>query len=413
MYILYGPDAHWKSNQQKRLIEEALNIQDDNGLLSIVPTGFGKSLLFLIPAIMAANTNKVIVVFLPLKALITTIAQQIRSKNIHCTVWNEESTRNPTVCNILLISTDYIATSLTLNIFLSRLESENRLDRFIIDECHMLLSAEYRAHRLQKIRNIRMRKAPVILITATLPPSIEKNLLSLMVLNPQKTTILRLASARPNIRYMLSRPKNLFEAKTVLYGSDLPYGENGLFKQWTEELGNLYKGIIFTTTVKEAESLGDELQIPVYHAKLKEKESNLSSWISGSSKWIVGTICLGAGIDIPNILIVVNWGIPTDILDFAQMSGRGGRGIPFSKSILIEPLQTAQSSKFLWENARIQHEDRFSIMQQVLTAKECIRSLMGIFLDGEELGALSCNLIKDAQLCWNCTRDISKVILLN
>jgi superfamily II DNA helicase RecQ len=142
----------WRNNRQRDIILESLALPNDHGLLAVLPTGSGKSLLFLIPAMM--SDSKVVVVFFPLRALVQTMAQQIRDYGIHCTVWNEEKTRNPVTETLLLGSMDYMATSTTLWTFLRRLEREDRLDRFVIDEVHTLMTSEFRDHRLQQVRKI-------------------------------------------------------------------------------------------------------------------------------------------------------------------------------------------------------------------------------------------------------------------
>jgi superfamily II DNA helicase RecQ len=71
----------WRNNRQRDIILESLALPNDHGLLAVLPTGSGKSLLFLIPAMM--SDSKVVVVFFPLRALVQTMAQQIRDYGIH------------------------------------------------------------------------------------------------------------------------------------------------------------------------------------------------------------------------------------------------------------------------------------------------------------------------------------------
>jgi hypothetical protein len=97
----------------------------------------------LIPAI--TSDSKVVVVFFPLMAVVQTKAQQISDYgSIHCTVWNEEKTRNPATEMFFLVSMDYIATSTTMGTLLRSLEQEDSFDRFVIDEVQPLMTSEFR-----------------------------------------------------------------------------------------------------------------------------------------------------------------------------------------------------------------------------------------------------------------------------
>jgi len=403
---LFGINAMWRNNQQRDIILESLTLPNEHGLLAVLPTGSGKSLLFLIPAIM--SDSKVVVVFFPLKALVQTMAQQIRDYGIHCTVWNEENTRNPVTKTLLLVSMDYMATSTTLWTFLRRLEREDRLDRFVIDEVHTLMTSEYRDHRLQQVRKIRVINRPVIFMTATLPPSLQHSITEILCFQDTQLHVHRQTSARPNICFKLFQPLSTKESEEYLYGTALHQNERSLFAQWNTLIGS-DKGLIYSLTKREADDMGKYLNIPVYHSGLSETErhSNLSSWIHGRQSWIVGTSGLGAGINLPNIKLVVFWGLPTDIIDFVQMAGRAGRELSTSYCIIIEPEEVSQSRQYLHERAQLVHHDRFIAVQNLLTTTTCIRTMCGLYMDGIQ-GGHSCKDL-DALLCWICAgNDIGK-----
>lgn len=171
---LYGPAADWRDSSQKNIIIDSLKLSSPQGLLAVLPTGWGKSLFFLIPAIV--NTSKVTVVFLPLRALLHDVAEGVRKRGIPCTIWEKDKTTNGSIDTLLLASTDAYAASQALRLHLKNLETTDRLGAIVIDEAHLLLTAVFCADRLQYIRNIRQRVAPIILLTATLPPSMEVEL---------------------------------------------------------------------------------------------------------------------------------------------------------------------------------------------------------------------------------------------
>jgi len=403
---LFGINAMWRNNQQRDIILESLTLPNDHGFLAVLPTGSGKSLLFLIPAMM--SDSKVVVVFFPLKALVQTMAQQITDYGIHCTVWNEQKTRNPVRKTLLLVGMDYMATSTTLWTFLRRLEREDRLDRFVTDEVHTLMTSEFRDHRLQQVRIIRVINRPVIFMTATLPPSLQHSITEILCFQYTQLHVHRQTSARPNICFKLFQPVSTKMSEEYLYGTALHQNERSLFAQWNTLIGS-DKGLIYSLTKREADDIGNYLNIPVYHSDLSETErhSNLSSWIRGRQSWIVGTSGLGAGINLPNIKLVVFWGLPTDIIDFVQMTGRAGRELSTSYCIIIEPEEVSRSRQYLHERAQLVHHDRFIAVQNLLTTTTCIRTMCGLYMDGFQ-GGLSCKDL-DALQCWICAgNDIGK-----
>jgi len=201
----------WHNNQQRDIILESLTLTNHHGFLAVLLTGSGKSLLFLIPAMMSDST--VVVVFFPLNALVQTMAQQSRDYGIHCTVWNEQKTRNPVTKTLLLVSMDYMATSTTLWKFMRKLEPENCLGRFVIDEVHTLMSSEFREHRLQQVRKIRVINQPLIFTTATLPPSLQHSITEILCFQDTQLHVHQQTSARPNICVILFQPLSTKESE--------------------------------------------------------------------------------------------------------------------------------------------------------------------------------------------------------
>jgi len=403
---LFGINAIWHNDQPRDIILESLTLTNDHGSLAVLPTGSGKSLLFLIPAMM--SDSKVVVVFFPLNALVQTMAQQSRDYGIHCTVWNEQKTRNPVTKTLILVSLDYMATSTTLWKFLRKLECENHLGRFVIDEVHTLMSSEFRDHRLQQVRKIRVINQPVIFMTATLPPSLQHSITEILGIQDTQLHVHRQTSARPNICFNLFQPLSTEDSEEYLYGTALHQNERSLFPQWNALIGS-DKGLIYSLNKREADDIGNYINIPLYHSDLSETEqhSNLSSWIHGRQSWIVGTAGLRAGINLPNIEQVVFWGLPPVIIDYVQMAGRAGQELGTSYSIIIEPQVVSPSRQYLHERAQPVHHYRFIAVHNLLTTTTCLCTMCGLYMYGFQ-GGLSCQDL-DALQCWICAgNDIGK-----
>ncbi|KAF8523861.1 P-loop containing nucleoside triphosphate hydrolase protein, partial [Trichophaea hybrida] len=95
--------------------------------------------------------------------------------------------------------------------------------------------------------------------------------------------------------------------------------------------------MIYTLTRLDADTIRQYLNIPVYHPALSihNQTNSLSAWTTGGQRWIVSTSGHGVEINLPNIKLVVIWGLPNDIIDFIQMSGRAGRELEQSLCIIV------------------------------------------------------------------------------
>lgn len=407
---LYGTEAKWRDTYQHDLITASLQLESKTGLLAVLPTGYGKSLLFIIPAIVEANAMMVTVVFVPLRALMATLAASIREKGIHCTVWGEQNNENPHVISLLLASCDSYERNPLLKRFITRLESEKRLARIVLDEAHLIVSATYRIHALQKIAGVRNCNTPVILLTGSLPPDLEQELLRIMCFGPSNCTTWRLPTVRSNIRYLLERPATHQVAQASLSGivrdPRRPAVPGGWFKEWSQYMDDKEQGIIFCVTTEEVDEIANCHQLLQYHSKMDAdiRKRNLSKWSAGLARWIVGTSGLGAGIDVAKVKVVVHWGIPTDILEWVQMAGRGGRGIEWSYSITVEPQKPVFQRQSIYRAAEETHPDRRQMMLDIISSKECIRPLLSTFLDGIATSH-TCSE-RHMELCWICTTNV-------
>ncbi|KAI9468420.1 P-loop containing nucleoside triphosphate hydrolase protein [Zychaea mexicana] len=68
-----------------------------------------------------------------------------------------------------------------------------------------------------------------------------------------------------------------------------------------------------------------------YHSNLddEEKQEQQDRWMHQTSGIIVATSGFGLGIDAPDVRVVLHWGLPYSLLDYAQQTGRAGRdGLP-------------------------------------------------------------------------------------
>ncbi|KAJ2763523.1 hypothetical protein H4S06_000001, partial [Coemansia sp. BCRC 34490] len=111
---------------QKPALQAIQNLESP--VVAVMPTGGGKSLLFMLPAFLEPNGTTIVVV--PLIALRQDFMQWCKQLNIKCEAWNSQ--RHPDQASIVL-ATPESATTDAFSSFIGQLRKTNRLDQIVID----------------------------------------------------------------------------------------------------------------------------------------------------------------------------------------------------------------------------------------------------------------------------------------
>ena len=82
---------------------------------------------------------------------------------------------------------------------------------------------------------------------------------------------------------------------------------------------------MYCKSKKQCEKLAKELRCAHYHAEVVDQADRLQEWVERGGM-IVATSALGTGVDFAGIVYILHVGTPWSMSDFAQASGRGGRG---------------------------------------------------------------------------------------
>ena len=317
----------------------------------VMPTGAGKSMLFMLPAWIEQGGTTVVVV--PLIALRGDMMRRCKGLGISCAEW--EGRRPPDAAAIVLVTPES-AVSEGFMTFLNRLKATQQLDRIVIDECHVVLNRRYTFRKqMQRLGKLMMAETQMVLLTATLPPSEEEELYRRMYFKKEQVRVFRARTARKNVAYRvvdISGMGRRGDKEEVVLGL--------IERQFRKYAAG--KVVVYGNTVRKVKGMAEALGCDAYHHDAIGKERMLEDFRGGRQRMIVATSALGMGVDIPDIRCIVHVDRPRTLLDYAQESGRAGRDGKRSEAIAIvdddekpspDDDQTEEARQFMEKERRL------------------------------------------------------------
>lgn len=384
--------------EQTAIIKEILSGRD---VLGILPTGYGKSLCYQVPAMMIKGPTLVIS---PLISLMKDQVDALKIRGIPATYINsslslEESNerkRNIRKGKYKLI---YVSPeSLKLKRFTDLLRDIG-LVQVAVDEAHCISvwGHDFRPSYLTIYDFIKtLEKKPVIsAFTATATEAVRQDIQKLLHL--EDAYCLKGNLNRENIYFGVSAPPDEIEE---------------LLHQVHKRKGQ--QGIIYCQRKKEAEKVHELLgregySAGLYHGGLEDESRRRvqDDFAFDRISIVVATNAFGMGIDKSNVRYVIHLGIPKNIESFYQEAGRAGRDQSYSESILIyRPQDLARQNRLLLisdlteERYQIEKE-KLLIMDKYGVTRSCLRHYILNYFDGEETENLEVNCGN----CGNCIKE--------
>ena len=328
--------ARFRANQEA-VCRAAIDGRD---LILVMPTGFGKSLCYQLPAIALGGTALVIS---PLIALMEDQAAKLISLGL--SVGRIHSGLERAQARQACI--DYLNGSLQfLFIAPERLRvpgfgemlAKRKPTLIAIDEAHCISQwgHDFRPdYRMLGQYLPALRPAPVLALTATATPAVQADILK------------QLGMIKPAKFIHGFRRDNLAIEVVELPMPERPAAICGLLADPARR-----PAIVYATSRKGAEKLAEEIArlVPAaaYHAGLDPatRERVQTSFQAGELEVVVATIAFGMGIDKADIRTVIHAGLPATLEGYYQEIGRAGRDSAPSRTYLMHSYADQRTHDF-------------------------------------------------------------------
>lgn len=370
----------------------------------IMPTGGGKSLTYQLPAVVSDGITLVVS---PLLSLMEDQLMALKRLGINAEMLSgtsdvdtkkrilKEMLDASSDLKLLYVTPEKCSKSKQFMAKLQKMHQAGRFTRLAIDEVHCCSQwgHDFRPdYKFLGAMRAMFPDVPILGLTATSTAAVTKDIKD--ILRVPSALVFMSGFNRPNLHYSVRiKPEN----STDVY-EYLVHLVNGEFKRSS--------GIIYTTTVKEVETLYQELKsrgvkCGPYHAQMEASGRSRvhKMWTSGDIQVVIATIAFGMGIDKPDVRFVIHNTISRSMENFYQESGRAGRDGISAKCIMLFRLADVfkQSTMVFQEQTGL--EKLYNMLSYCLNTDKCRRSIIAEhFLERWE--NVSCN-----KMCDHCDSD--------
>jgi len=334
-YFGYSAFRH----QQEAIIQHILNKED---VLTLMPTGGGKSLCYQLPAVLLEGLT---IVISPLIALMKDQVDALNVNGIPAAFINSSQStqeqietsnrlRSKQIKLLYLAPERLFGKDSKMIAFLKSLD----VSLIAIDEAHCI-SAWGHDFRPEYLALAQLKEefpqVPVIALTATADKLTKKDILE--KLNLKNPAVFVSSFNRENITYTIL-PKNKSFNQLLAF-----------LNERRDE-----SGIIYCLSRKSTEELAAGLKdagfsAEAYHAGLNNdvKARTQEAFLRDDVRIIVATIAFGMGINKSNVRYVVHMDLPKNIEGYYQETGRAGRdGLPSDALLLFSAGDAVMLKKF-------------------------------------------------------------------
>lgn len=392
LYPHLGQNVGFRNKEQA--IVTQLMYLGQRHVLYVSPTGSGKTT----PGMLAAKflrPGKSLVWLLPLLAMHEQSQNVSTSSGLTWEKWSNATLPTTLVDNIF--ATIDQATHVSFQRFIKTKLAHGTLGGILIDEVHLVATHASFRPVMDLLEWLAGHPVQIVLMTATLPPLLEKPLLERIGIT--SAVVVRTTTARPNISFRVVRAQvPLDDAVDQTYRSILQASPSN-------------RVLLFCLTVREAEKYAQRFGIPSCHSSIDTPElyGTLQRFrMDLSIRGLATTSILGVGLDVSTVTHTIHVGFPRDAIAFTQEAGRAGRGVsttPAYAVVILPPTIAVPDYP---------SPDFFGVQvlyETLISDAVCRRVPLQIFLDGK---ADSCSTLPGmTHFCDVCERQSRAPFVLN
>jgi ATP-dependent DNA helicase RecQ len=329
------------------------NSLDNKSILSILPTGGGKTFTFQMPALIKAKAYKgLTVVISPLQALMKNHVDSFKDKNQNFNVVAISGYLNPiermniiTMVENGVVDILYIAPEALRSNSIFKALQKRIIERFVIDEAHCFSSwgHDFRhdyyfiANSIKELENSSkfQPKIPISCFTATAKPEVLKDIkkyffdklgikLKEFIASSQRYNLeykaIEVDSKKDKYEQLVKELIRIGKKPTIIY---IPQNAREC-KELSETLNNderLYEQNLIIEPFYS--KIDDEIENGKREGR--DKSAILNDFIDNKIDIVIATTAFGMGIDKPDIQTVIHYEQSDSLESYLQESGRGAR----------------------------------------------------------------------------------------
>ncbi|KAJ7152391.1 P-loop containing nucleoside triphosphate hydrolase protein [Mycena filopes] len=292
----------------------------------IAGTGAGKTIPFMMPLLL--DRSKFVLVISPLKILQEDQAKRFRKMGLKAAADLLTQTHNA-----ILTSPEMCFEHQEFRKYLRDDQTGKRIRAIIIDEAHCASQwgGDFRPHYalLHRLRALLPVGTPILATSATLGASALTEVCSGLDLNLRKAFFVNRGNDRPNIT-----PAVVHMNSSKDYDAIFPHLPDPAA---VSSIADFPKTIVFANAVKKtqvicrnirrryAPELRGAIDFLHSHRTAKSKRRIMKEFRKGKIKILIATEAAGMGADIPDIKVIIQFGVPSSLPVWIQRAGRAGR----------------------------------------------------------------------------------------
>ncbi|MDG1697845.1 MAG: RecQ family ATP-dependent DNA helicase [Polaribacter sp.] len=319
---------YWNYSEFRPQQEEIItSILKQNDVITLLPTGGGKSICFQIPAL---SKEGICLVISPLIALMQDQVENLNKrgiKAIHIASGTSQDELITLFDNVKFGGYKflYISPERLQSYFIQQKIKELAINLIAIDEAHCI--SEWGHDFRPSYRNIKILKelkpnVNFIALTATANEKVIKDITKNLDL--KEPNVFRKSFFRKNLAYQIfiieDKLQRLLQIFTKTKKPAIVYVNS---RKKTEQIATFLNSKNFKSSF--------------YHGGMSSIEKNISfeNWMTEKTPIIVATNAFGMGIDKANVGLVIHLDLPSSIENYVQETGRAGRDQKKSFAVLL------------------------------------------------------------------------------